>query len=384
MAKYALLSILLPMFYFTIGTIADYNIMDLGAKSHSTNALLQAWSLACASSNGATIYIPKGRFSIGHVKFQGPCKNTNIIIQIDGTLVAPSNYKGAGDDWIVFYQVDGVSIQGGTLDGQGAALWKCKESNKNCPTGWKNLLFDNSKNIVVNGLTSKNSKQFHIVIRSSERAMLKGVTVIAPGDSPNTDGISVQGSSDVTIRNANIKTGDDCISISEGARNVWAEHIACGPGHGISIGSIGKTYSEKGVENVTVKNTVFTGSENGLRIKTWGRPSTAFVRGVIFQESIMKNVKNPIIINQDYCPHSKNCPNQNSGVKVSDITYDDIQGSSASSVAVKFDCSKSNPCNGILTKNIKLTYHGGKAKSSCKYAKGSISGFVDPQSCITK
>lgn len=171
-------------------------------------------------------------------------------------------------------------------------------------------MFHKSKNVVINNLTSINSKQFHIVIQSSNKVMLKGVTIMAPNGSPNTDGISVQGSSDITILGANIKTGDDCISISTGARNVWAEHIYCGPGHGISIGSIGKTYNEKGVKNVTIKNTVFKGSDNGLRIKTWGRPSTAFVRGVVFEQSIMENVKNPIIINQNYCPNSENCPNQ--------------------------------------------------------------------------
>lgn len=144
MAKTSLLLLLLlPMLYFPTSTIAaDYNIMDLGAKSDngrtdSTKALLKAWSSACASSNGATIYVPQGQFLIGHVKFEGPCKNTNIVIKMEGTLVAPSSYKGSGDDWIAFYQVEGVSIQGGTLDGQGEALWKCKESSQNCPDGWK-------------------------------------------------------------------------------------------------------------------------------------------------------------------------------------------------------------------------------------------------------
>lgn len=174
----------------------------------------------------------------------------------------------------------------------------------------QSLLFDHSKNINIKDLTSLNSKHFHIVIHSSQRVMLRGVTIVAPDESPNTDGISIQKSSDVTVLDSNIKTGDDCISMSAGTRNVWAERIYCGPGHGISIGSIGKSYNEEGVQNITVKDTVFSGSDNGLRIKAWGRPTTAFVRGVVFENSIMKNVKNPIIINQNYCPHSKNCPNK--------------------------------------------------------------------------
>lgn len=55
---------------------------------------------------------------------------------------------------------------------------------------------------------------------------------------------------------------------------------------------------------------MFTGTQNGLRIKTWGRPTDAFVRGVIFEHSVMENVQNPIIIDQNYCPDDKGCPAQ--------------------------------------------------------------------------
>lgn len=77
-----------------------------------------------------------------------------------------------------------------------------------------------------------------------------------------------------------------------------------------SIGSLGKDYDEAGVENVTVKTTVFTGTQNGLRIKTWGKPSEGFVKGVVFEHATMQNVQNPIIIDQNYCPGDSGCPDQ--------------------------------------------------------------------------
>lgn len=77
-----------------------------------------------------------------------------------------------------------------------------------------------------------------------------------------------------------------------------------------SIGSLGKSYDEDGVQNVTVSNTEFTGTENGLRIKSWGRASNGFVRGVTFEHALMRDVENPIIINQNYCPHEHDCPGQ--------------------------------------------------------------------------
>lgn len=67
---------------------------------------------------------------------------------------------------------------------------------------------------------------------------------------------------------------------------------------------------EKGVENVTLTNAIFSGSDNGVRIKTWARPSNGFVRNVVFQNIVMNKVKNPIIIDQNYCPNNQGCPGQ--------------------------------------------------------------------------
>lgn len=95
------------------------------------------------------------------------------------------------------------------------------------------LEFSNSNNIAINGLTSLNSQMFHIVINGCNNVKAQGVTVSAPGSSPNTDGIHVSSSSDVTIINSRIGTGDDCVSIGPGANNLWIENVVCGPGHGI-------------------------------------------------------------------------------------------------------------------------------------------------------
>ncbi|CAN1192996.1 unnamed protein product [Linum perenne] len=191
---------------------------------------------------------------------------------IDGTLIAPSDYTviGTMGSWIMFHAVEDVTISGGTLDGQGTGLWFCKSksnSTESCPEGATNLEFSNSKNIQINGLASVNSQMFHIVINRGR-----------------------------------------CISIGPGTKNLWIEKISCGPGHGISIGSLGKELDEEGVHNVTVKNVTFTGTENGVRIKSWSRPSTGFAKDILFQHAIMNKVYNPIIIDQNYCPNEKNCP----------------------------------------------------------------------------
>jgi polygalacturonase len=149
-----------------------------------------------------------------------------------------------------------------------------------------------------------------------------------------------------------------------------------------SIGSLGKELNEDGVQNVTVTTATFTGTQNGVRIKSWGRASNGFARNILFQHAVMVNVQNPILIDQNYCPDNKGCPGQDSGVKISDVTYQDIHGSSATEVAVKFDCSSENPCSNIRLENVKLTYQNQVAEASCTHAAGTTSGFVQPTGCL--
>ncbi|CAI8617445.1 unnamed protein product [Vicia faba] len=376
-------------FNFATVKSSTYNVIQFGAKpdgiTDSTKAFLNAWTKACSSPYPAAIYVPQGKFLLRTVTFSGNCANKAISITIDGTLIASSNYlvTGKTDYWLRFQHVDGVSIHGGVLDGQGTALWNCKNSKKrNCPTGATTLVFMGSKNIKISGLTSVNSEMFHIVFNGCQNIKTQDVNIVAAGNSPNTDGIHVQMSSDVTIINSKIRTGDDCISIGPGTNNLWIEKIECGPGHGISIGSLGWKLKEPGVQNVTVKTVTFTGTQNGVRIKSWGRASNGFVRNIFYQDAIMVNVQNPIVIDQNYCPNNKNCPGQASGIKISDVTYQDIHGTSATQVAVKFDCSSKYPCNGIKLKDVKLTYKNHVAEASCNHAGGAALGLVQPESCL--
>lgn len=124
--------------YYSASASAVYNIATFGGRSDaqtdSSKAIVSAWSAACGSPTHATIYVPRGRFLVRRVAFTGPCKSSKITFQIDGTLLAPSSYTNTAE-WMAFDQVHGVSIVGGTIDGQGASLWSCKSKGHNCPAG---------------------------------------------------------------------------------------------------------------------------------------------------------------------------------------------------------------------------------------------------------
>nr|XP_004288735.2 PREDICTED: polygalacturonase [Fragaria vesca subsp. vesca] len=371
---------------------ATYNVVSYGArgdgKTDSTKAFLRAWSAACFSSRSATVYVPRGTFLLKPVVFSGPCRSSRIVFQMGAgtstTLVAPSNYWELGNtgNWILFIKVTGLSIYGGTVDARGAGYWHCKRYGKSCTAGARSVSLFWCSNVVVSGLRTLNSQTMHMAIDHSNNVHVKNVWIRAPSGSPNTDGIHIEASTGITITASTIMTGDDCISLGSGARNVWIERIACGPGHGISIGSLGGSVNEDGVQNVTVTSSVFTKTQNGVRIKSWARASNGFARNIVYRNLIMKNVDNPIIIDQKYCPGNKGCPRQSSGVKISKVTYKNIRGSSGTQVAMNFYCSPSNPCWGIKLQDIRLTYGKKAATSSCANIGGSKSGVIIPRSCF--
>lgn len=85
----------------------------------------------------------------------------------------------------------------------------------------------------MQGISSINPKFFHMGIVESQGVEVSGVKITAPEDSPNTDGIHIERCTGVTIRDSTIGTGDDCISIGQGNKDITLTGINCGPGHGL-------------------------------------------------------------------------------------------------------------------------------------------------------
>ena len=73
---------------------------------------------------------------------------------------------------------------------------------------------------------------------------------------------------------------------------------------------------------------------------------------------------------------------QGSGVKISDVTYQQIHGTSSSQVAIAIGCSKDSPCSGIRLQEVNLRYMNQPAQASCSNVAGTSSGFVQPKGCL--
>uniref|UniRef100_A0ACD5TKN3 Uncharacterized protein n=1 Tax=Avena sativa TaxID=4498 RepID=A0ACD5TKN3_AVESA len=368
-----------------------FDVLRYGAhgdgRHDDTLALLKAWAAACSSPHPGILLIPKGKKCLTkHVTFSGPCKSS-IKLMIEGTLVAPPKRSYWIEDtirhWILFNAVRGLTVTGGgTIDGNGKIWWQssCKTNPKlPCRQAPTALTFYSCTNLKVDNLQLLNSQQIHMSVEHCTDVRLTRLAITAPSTSPNTDGIHIAHSQHVKVTNCAIKTGDDCMSIEDGTNNLHVKNIVCGPGHGISIGSLGDRYSEARVENITIDGVRLRGTTNGARIKTW-QGGRGYARNIVFQNMIMENVWNPIIIDQNYCDSATPCNKQRSAVEVSHVLFKNIRGTSASTEAIKLSCSRDVPCHAIALHNVNLTLKrgSGNAKSTCQNAKWRKLGTVMP------
>ncbi|XP_022153738.1 exopolygalacturonase clone GBGE184-like, partial [Momordica charantia] len=181
-----------------------------------------------------------------------------------------------------------------------------------------------------------------------------------------------------------ISTGDDCVSIGQGTTNINVHNVTCAPGHGISVGSLGKYQDEKDVVGVTVTNCTLRNTTNGLRIKTWADSRPTQASKISFQDIILDAVKNPIIIDQSYGSKDKSKPP--SQVKISEVNYKNIRGTTISVVPVSLQCSAKVPCEGVKLEEIDMSFVGSEKKkaafgNSCLNAKITTVGKQIPPAC---
>ncbi|RZC86900.1 hypothetical protein C5167_030251 [Papaver somniferum] len=382
MANVIVLFSLLFIVAFPLSTnAATYNVLRYGAKPNgrtdSTRSFLRAWSLACKSKKPATMWVPRGTYLVKTIVFGGPCRSKRVTVQIDGKIQAPpgKNYRIIGKDrnWILFTGINGLTINGGIIDGRGSSFWNCRRYGGNCPEGAIVLaILNNVRNGIISGLKSIDSQFSHMAINGCKNIMVRRVTILAPDQSPNTDGIDIQSSSGVSSIQASKLVMIVLLLVLE-PKNYWFN----------AIGSLARSRNEEGVQGIVVKDVTFTGSDNGLRIKTWPRPSNGFVKNVLYQNIVMKNVRNPIIIDQVYCPGGNSrCARQHSGIKISGVTYLNVRGTSATPIAVNLHCSATNPCNGIKLYHVRLTYWKKPATSFCYSAVGISKGKSLPGNCF--
>jgi polygalacturonase len=314
-----------------------FNVKEFGAKGDGKNldsVFIQAAILACP--HNGTVYIPRGVYSCGPLFLKS---NMTLEIDEDAVLLGHSDrnlypilpgctmtsdekdeyYLGTWEgnpldshaSLITAIDLENVAIIGkGIIDGNaGNSDWWIEPKRKRAAWRPRTLFFKGCTNVLVQGLTIKNSPSWTIHPYLSSYLDFIDLHVENHKDSPNTDGLDPESCFNVQIIGVDFSVGDDCIAIKSGKlymgrrlkrpskefviRNCRMRH-----GHGAVV--IGSEMSG-GVTDILVRQCIFEKTDRGLRIKTRrGRGCDGIIDNIVFEYITMKEVLTPFVMNMFY------------------------------------------------------------------------------------
>jgi len=291
----------------------QFLITDYGASTSSTDnsSYINAAITAANTAGGGTVVVPAGTFLSGPITMKSNV-NLNIsagaILQLmpygtgNGTPAGSYPNNGTTDSYNNFIFGSGLSnieISGsGTIEGNGTAWWAAYKANSAVSRPCV-IRFKACNTVLITGITIKNAPNVHITLGQSgssrgSNGTISYVTISSPSTSPNTDAIDTWYWNDIDIHHCNLSEGDDNVAMNSYSKNIKISNCTLGTGHGISVGS----YTTD-VQNVSVDSCTFSGTTNGIRLKsnnTRGGNDSTFV----YSNITMNNVKYPFYITSWY------------------------------------------------------------------------------------
>jgi hypothetical protein len=269
-----------------------FNVRDFGATGNSNdNATLPVRSAieACAASGGGKVYFPPGDYTVGTLQLKD---NINLNIEAGATLFLSQDEADfiKGSRAMIFAQnAKNISVTGrGTLDG--LAKYEYVEMRGIDPeiateieiarkagvdmrryyrTGMQAYMFilNNCTGILLSDISVINSPLWNIRLNDCNRVFIRGVYIYSDLEKGvNADGIDICCTSNVTISDSVIVTGDDAIVLKTPVRK-GQEKV-------------------NPVENIVVTNCILTSSSAPLMI---GTETFADIRHVIFSNCTIRN-----------------------------------------------------------------------------------------------
>jgi DNA sulfur modification protein DndE len=327
-----------PVFKPDTFNIKDYGAVNDGVTLN-TQAFAKAID-ACSKAGGGTVFVPSGLWLTGPIimksKINLYVKKGALVLfsrNFDDYPLVQSNYEGL-NTMRCQSPISGVGLEdiaitgGGVLDGSGDA-WRSVKRSKMTQSHWYSLVksggvvgkdgntwypseksmkgseiqssgylspnakeadylaikdflrpvmvnLNGCKNILLEGVTFRNSPSWCLHPLMCEHLTLQNVKVYNPWYAQNGDGIDIESCRIGRIDNCTFDAGDDAICIKSGRneegrkRNMPTELFVitnCIVYHGHGGFVIGSEMSG-GARNLFVSNCTFIGTDVGLRFKT--------------------------------------------------------------------------------------------------------------------
>ncbi len=313
----------------------DINVIDFGAIGDGENvdtAFLQAAIESCPPTG--RIVIPKGVYLTGPLFLKSnitlDLKEGAVLLGLKDRKYYPilkGSMKGSEKDFylgswegdeqdefaslITAIGVENVNIVGlGVLDGNSDFdTWWLNPKEKRRAWRPKTIFLNCCKNVLIEGITVKNSPSWTIHPLMCENLKFIDLSIENPFDAPNTDALDPESSKNVLILGNTFSVGDDCIAIKSGkidmsiknpvsSENIHIRNCNMKFGHGAVV--LGSEMSS-GVKSIFIEKCIFNSTDRGLRIKTRrGRGSKGIIDNIHVSNVKMDNVMTPFSINSFY------------------------------------------------------------------------------------
>ena len=166
----------------------------------------------------------------------------------------------------------------------------------------------NCENVLLEDCLFQNSPCWNIHPLMCKNVIINNVTVRNPWYSQNGDGLDVDSCEDVLVINSSFDVGDDAICIKSGknedgrrrarpCRNLIVDNCIVFHGHG---GFVVGSEMSGGVQNISVTNCRFLGTDVGLRFKSC-RGRGGVVENIFIEDIVMMNIPTePLLFDLHY------------------------------------------------------------------------------------
>ena len=283
------------------------NLGVLPDQSAPVTAALQKAIDRVASSGGGRLTLAAGTYVSGPLTLPS---RFDLHLTRGATLrllpLSP-DYPVSGNRYLSLLsasRANDLRISGeGMIDGGGAPWWRAFRAKELTPRRPQLVSFERCDRVDISGLTFRDPPNTHVALRLCREVTFRDLTLDAPDDSPNTDGLNVSGKNYLFER-CRISTGDDNIVILTHSAPDWPAPVCenflirdctLGFGHGLSIGS----YTGGGIRGLLAERITFDKTTSGIRLKA-GRDRGGLVENLVYRDITMRDVKNPVFISSYY------------------------------------------------------------------------------------
>jgi len=300
----------------------DYNIFQFGASRDTSivqTAAINAAIKACHQQGGGRVVVPAGKYKSGTIILKD---NVELHLERGAYIYASDNYedfpvqpkasyrsqKDAGGWVSLIYAVDAVNIGltgKGIIDGRGKGRKGVVSGLGGDRNGRpRNILFISCKDVLVEGVTMRNSAMWNQHYLNCEDVTVNDIKVYNHCNG-NNDGIDIDGCRRFILTNSVIDSDDDGIVLKSTGMapcdNVIISNcIVSSFANGIKCG----TESTGGFRNIAISNCVVKPSRHtGERILKSTTSGITAISLEIVDGGVMDGVSiNNILIEGTECP----------------------------------------------------------------------------------